>query len=101
VSLKRKNVNCGGIREFSLVSSCAGTAPAPRRLFQQKVEQMSDSLAPPTVLQNWSYLTLEVIMKFLRYGALALLCVIGLNSAADAYPYYGWHHHYHHHRYWW
>ncbi|HEY9760178.1 MAG TPA: hypothetical protein V6C97_33790 [Oculatellaceae cyanobacterium] len=42
-------------------------------------------------------------MKFLKYGALALLCVIGLNSAADAYcgwhPYY--HHHHHHHRYWW
>ncbi len=51
-------------------------------------------------------------MKFMKYGALALLCVIGLSGAAEAHNYHGWgggyygggygnYHHHHHHRGWW
>lgn len=31
----------------------------------------------------------EVIMKFVKYGTLALLCVIGLSGAAEAHHYHG------------
>ncbi len=45
----------------------------------------------------------EGLMKFMKYGALALLCVIGLSGAAEAHHYHGWYgggYYHHHHRFW-